>query len=85
MASRYVVIEHKDGRQCAVLPADYHKHYEPEGGWKVLGYEDGAEYETPAEARERRERERAAKAEADAAEAEPKAGGAKRAAKGDEA
>lgn len=86
MASKYVEIEHKDGRRYAVLPADFHTHYESEGGWKILGYEDGTPYESPAEARARRERERATKAETEAsASGESKSdepAGGKRAAKG---
>ena len=65
---KMVEIEHKDGRRYAVLPADYRKVYEPEGGWKVLQYEDGTPYETPEEARERREAARAAEAGGDADE-----------------
>lgn len=45
MAER-VIIEHKDGRNYAVLPADFHDIYEPEG-FKVVSYDDGSEYEPP--------------------------------------
>ena len=46
MPDRMVVIEHRDGRQYAVRPADFRKEYEPQG-FKALRYEDGSEYEAP--------------------------------------
>jgi hypothetical protein len=49
---RFVVVEHRDGRQYAVLPADFRQHY-AEQGFKVVGYEaDGGE---PMTAEERRD------------------------------
>jgi hypothetical protein len=43
-----LIIEHRDGRQYAVSAADFRKTYEPEG-FKAVRYEDGSEYEPPAQ------------------------------------
>lgn len=43
-----LIIEHKDGRQYAVSAADFRKTYEPDG-FKAVRYEDGSEYEPPAQ------------------------------------
>jgi hypothetical protein len=47
---RFVVVEHPDGRQYAVLPADFRKVY-AEQGFKVAGYEADGGPEMTAEER----------------------------------
>lgn len=43
-----VVIEHRDGRQYAVMPADFEKGAETDyQGFRVVSYEDGSKYEGP--------------------------------------
>jgi hypothetical protein len=54
MAERYVIIRHKDGREYAILPADFDtKNVSPDGesyeaqGFKIVSYQDGEKYEAP--------------------------------------
>lgn len=86
MADRMVNISHKDGREFAILPADFTKvniHPKDVGsyadqGFVIERYEDGSEYAGPKSKREiqKQQEERAAareaKAPAPAAKAEPK-------------
>jgi hypothetical protein len=62
--SRYVVIEHSDGRNYAVLPADFRKVY-AEQGFKATGYEaDGGPEMTAEERRDLNAEAKEIKAEA---------------------
>ncbi len=50
MAAKRVLIRGKDGDEYSVTEATYRASYEEEG-FKIVSYEDGAEYETtPAKA-----------------------------------
>jgi hypothetical protein len=68
---RFVVVEHSDGRQYAVLPADFRKVY-AEQGFKAVGYEaDGGPEMTAEERRDLNAEAKEIKAEArDEAKAE---------------
>lgn len=53
MAEKRVVIEHRDGREYGIAPADFDKR-KIEGdktykdlGFKIIKYEDGSEYVPP--------------------------------------
>jgi hypothetical protein len=61
---RFVTIEHRDGRQYAVLPADFKATY-AEQGFKVVDYEaDGGEPMTAEERRDLNAEAKEIKAEA---------------------
>lgn len=43
-----LIVESKDGAQVAVEAAYFRRKLEPDG-WRALRYEDGSEYEPPAQ------------------------------------